>query len=61
MDHWSELQTHLQNWDPFYLHGLNLVPAWISNYMPSKVWDEIIYQSIHKLQQIHHSSVGMDK
>ena len=28
---------------PFYLHGLTLIPAWISNYMPSKVWDKITY------------------
>ena len=27
----------------FYLHGLTLIPAWISNHMPSKVWDEITY------------------
>ena len=24
-------------------HGLTLIPAWISNHMPSKVWDEINY------------------
>ena len=29
--------------DPFYKHGLTLIPAWISNHMPSKVWEEIIY------------------
>ena len=28
---------------PFYQHGLTLIPAWISNYMPIKVWDEITY------------------
>ena len=28
---------------PFYLHGLALIPAWISKYMPIKVWDEITY------------------
>ena len=28
---------------PFYKHGLTLIPAWISNYMPSKMWDEITY------------------
>ena len=27
----------------FYLHGLTLIPAWISNYMPSNVWGEIAY------------------
>ena len=27
----------------FYWHGLTLIPAWISNHMPSKVWEEIIY------------------
>ena len=24
-------------------HGLTLIPAWISNYMPGKVWGEITY------------------
>ena len=28
---------------PFYQHGLTLIPAWISNHIPSKVWDEIAY------------------
>ena len=28
---------------PFYLHGLTLIPAWISNHMPGKVWGEITY------------------
>ena len=28
---------------PFYLHGLTLIPAWISNYIHYKVWDEITY------------------
>ena len=23
--------------DPFYYHGLTMIPAWVSNYMPSKV------------------------
>ena len=27
----------------FYQHGLTLSPAWISNYMPGKVWSEIIH------------------
>ena len=26
----------------FYLRGLTLIPAWIRNHVPSKVWDEII-------------------
>ena len=33
----------LQTWVPFYKHLLTIIPAWISNHMPSKVWDEIIY------------------
>ena len=28
---------------PFYLHGLILIPAWISNYIHYKVWDEFGY------------------
>ena len=27
----------------FYQHGLTLILAWISNYMPGKVWDESTY------------------
>ena len=27
----------------FYYHGLTFIPAWISNHMPSEVWDEITY------------------
>ena len=30
-------------WAPFYWHGLTLIPAWISNHLPGKVWDEITY------------------
>ena len=26
---------------PFYENGLTLIPAWISNYIHYKVWDEI--------------------
>ena len=29
------------SWGPFYWHGL--ISAWISNHMPSEVWDEITY------------------
>ena len=32
-----------QSCGPFYYHGLTLIPTWISNHMPSKVWDEITY------------------
>ena len=28
---------------PFYLHGLTLIPAWISNYIHYKLWDDITY------------------
>ena len=28
---------------PFYYHGLTLFPAWISNYIHYKMWDEITY------------------
>ena len=27
---------------PIYLHGLTLIPVWISYHMPGNVWDEII-------------------
>ena len=28
---------------PFYKNGLTLIPPWINNHLPSKVWDEIAY------------------
>ena len=28
---------------PFYLHGLTLIPAWISDRIHYKMWDEIAY------------------
>ena len=30
---------------PFFYHRLTLIPAWISNNIASKVWDEIAYPS----------------
>ena len=32
---------------PLYQHGLTLIPAWISNYIPRKVWCEITYPFIN--------------
>ena len=40
------MQIYLQQYmicGPFYQHGLTLIPAWISNYIHYKVWDEITY------------------
>ena len=28
---------------PFHKYRLSLIPAWLSNHMPSKVWNEITY------------------
>ena len=37
-----KLSTGVGNsWGPFYKHGLTLIPAWVSNHMPSEVWDGI--------------------
>ena len=30
-------------WDTFYWHDITLIPAWISNYIHYKIWDEFIY------------------
>ena len=32
---------------PFYLHGLTLIPAWISNHIHYKLCDEITYPFIN--------------
>ena len=37
--------TTLASWEGFYWHGLTLIPEWISNHTPSKVWNEITYPS----------------
>ena len=34
---------YIDTWARFYLHGLTLIPAWISNYTHYNVWDEITY------------------
>ena len=34
-------------WGAFYQHGLTLIPVWISNHMPSKVWNEITDPFLH--------------
>ena len=47
----GNLRRHRSHYDvsimqpssPFYYHGLTLIPAWRSNYMPGKMWDEITY------------------
>ena len=31
----------------FYWHGLTLIPAWISNHIYYKVWDEITYPFVN--------------
>ena len=36
--------------NPFYWHGLTLIPAWISNHTPSKFWDEIVLSNLQRLQ-----------
>ena len=42
---------------PFYLHGLTLISAWISNYIHYKLWDEITYP----LLNFNGTSLGMNK
>ena len=44
-------------WGPIYLRGLTVIPAWISNHMPSKVWDEIG----HPFQNLNGCKFWMDK
>ena len=39
----TQYQNQWNHQRPFYKHGLTLIPSWISNHMPSKVWDEITF------------------
>ena len=41
MDSW--MQSVIDTSSPFYQHWLTLIPTWICNHMPSKLWDEITY------------------
>ena len=43
LENYSSKFTFTSSSIPFYKDGLTLIPAWISNYMLSKVWDEITY------------------
>ena len=60
-------------WSLFYWHGLTLIPAWVSDQIPSRLrgmkllkWHPLHtvgwnYLSIPKLQRLHRWSLGMDK
>ena len=37
------VRSYIVSCGPFYKHGLTLIPAWISNYILRKVWDQITY------------------
>ena len=38
-----DLVGQLEASGAFCWQGFTLIPAWISNYVPSKVWDEVTY------------------
>ena len=40
---WPWKSNQIQYKGPFYHHGLTLIPAWINNHMPRKMWAEITY------------------
>ena len=40
---WYVVPPSVNAWGPFYKHGLTFIPAWISNYIHYKDWDEITY------------------
>ena len=56
-EYWKKTnpQYHHHSWGPYYLHGLSLIPAWIS-----KVCDEITYSFLN-FNGCNHSSLGIDK
>ena len=39
--------TRVDMHEPFYQHGLNLIPIWVSNHTHSEVWNGIIYPFIN--------------
>ena len=53
--HGRALITFTGSRDHFDKHGLTLVAVWVSNHMPSNVWDEITFQLFSRW------SLGVDK
>ena len=49
--------AEVDNWGPFYWHGINLIPAWIRNHIHCKIWDEFIYA----FPTLQRCSLGIDK
>ena len=41
--HWLPNVTTFTTRSPVYWHSLTLIPAWISYYIPGKMWDEITH------------------
>ena len=42
-----EMATYKQNRGSFYWHGIQFIPAWISDYNHYKIWDELTYPIPH--------------
>ena len=42
---WHLKWSHKLTGGPFYYYGLTLIPAWISNYIHYKMWDELLIHS----------------
>ena len=47
------------SWSTFYLHGLPLIQAWISNYIPNEILNEIAY--LFQTWTVQLFTFGMDK
>ena len=58
---WLTLMAHVHTInDPFYWHGLTLIPAWISNHIQCKMGDDITYP-FSNFNGCSRWSFGMDK
>ena len=60
LNHVMTRRCLVATWGAFYQEGSALIPAWISNQMPGKVWDQN-YLSTPKLQRCNLWSLTMDK
>ena len=56
---WWSMNEPFASMGPFYWHGLTLIPAWISNCIHYKVWDEINYP--FSFNGCNRWSLGTDK
>ena len=58
----AHVMLHVDTKSPFYWHASTLIPAWISNHMPNKVWNGyvILSHTLYWMQLIIHAGIKIN-